>query len=125
MHKKGEGKLKKKKTSENYLDLIPGRRETLDWETDAEDKITLLQENKGIFHTIARKIFHRPRISRIHLDEMGNYIWPLLDGKRDVYEIGQLVKKRFGDKAEPLYERLITYLELLKEYGFIELRTKG
>ena len=87
--------------------------------------IVLILTNKGFFHGIARILFHRPRISKIHLDEMGNFIWPLLDGTRSVYEIGRLVEERFQDKAKPLYERLVQYLELLREYGFITFDNCG
>ena len=117
--------MKKKKTGENYLDKIPCRTDTIKWEMDEKGNIVLILTNKGFFHGIARILFHRPRISKIHLDEMGNFIWPLLDGTRSVYEIGRLVEERFQDKAKPLYERLVQYLELLREYGFITFDNCG
>ena len=52
---------------------------------------------------------------------MGSFLWPLLEGEKTVSEIGQAVKEEFGDKAEPLYERLVKYLEILKSYRFIQL----
>lgn len=55
---------------------------------------------------------------------MGNFVWPLIDGTRTVYEIAQLVKEEFGEKAEPLYERLVQYIQNLENYGFIEVREK-
>ena len=33
----------------------------------------------------------KPKVSQIHLDEMGNFVWPLIDGTRTVYEIAELV----------------------------------
>lgn len=62
-------------------------------------------ENKGAFNKVAQTLFNKPKVSQIHLDEMGNFIWPLMDGKRTVYDISQLVKEEFGEKAEPLYNR--------------------
>ena len=53
-------------------------------------------------------------------EKMGSFIWPLIDGKRTVYDIGQKVSEQFGDKAEPLYPRLTLYIRTLKEYGFIK-----
>lgn len=115
---------KKKVISANYLDFVPRHRPSLQYTMDNQGKITLLQENKGVFHFLAQKILKKPKVSQIHLDEMGNFVWPLIDGTRTVYEIAELVKAEFGDKAEPLYERIVQYIQTLENYGFIEVREK-
>lgn len=107
--------------TDNYLDKIPYYIEGLRWEQNEKGQVTLYQKNRGFFNCIAQKCFHRPEVSQIHLDEMGNFIWPLIDGERSIYEIAQQVKNQFGEKANPLYERLIQYLSMLKEYGFINM----
>jgi hypothetical protein len=53
---------------------------------------------------------------------MGSYIFTCIDGKRSVYEIGQLVKEKYGEEAEPLYERLSVYMNNLKNVGYITLK---
>ena len=53
---------------------------------------------------------------------MRNFVWPLIDGTRTVYEIAELVKAEFGDKAEPLYDRLVQYIRNLEAYGFVEVQ---
>lgn len=113
-----EQKLEK---NDNYLDKIPYYIEELRWEQDEKGQVILYQENKGFFNRIAQKCFHRPAVSQIHLDEMGNFVWPLINGKRSIYEIAQQVQEQFGEKANPLYERLIQYLNMLREYGFIDI----
>lgn len=110
--------------SANYLDLIPLHCASLRCTVDEMGNVTLFQENKGVFHFLAQKILKKPKVSQIHLDEMGNFVWPLIDGTRTVYEIAQLVKEEFGEKAEPLYERLVQYIQTLENYGFIEAREK-
>ena len=50
---------------------------------------------------------------------MGNFVWPLINGERSIESLSILVKEKFGEKAEPLYERLIKYFEILKSYDFI------
>lgn len=107
------------KVSANYLDFVPTHNPAIKFESDAQGKITILQENKGVFNFLAQKLFKKPRISQIHLDEMGNFIWPLIDGKKSVMDISVLVKEHFGDKAEPLYNRLVTYMQMLENYGFV------
>ena len=105
----------------NFLDVVPRHNPKVGFEISEDGKVTILQENKGLFNFIAQKLFKKPRISQIHLDDMGNFIWPLLDGERSLYDISVLVKEEFGEKAEPLYNRLVQYIRTLKSYGFIEL----
>jgi len=106
----------------NYLDFVPVHNETIEYKTNEEGNVTLFVENKGIFNTIAQKLFKKPRMSQIHLDEMGNFIWPLIDGTRSVYDISELVKAQFGEKAEPLYNRLVQYFKTLESYGFVTFK---
>jgi hypothetical protein len=65
-------------------------------------------------------MFRKPKISYVHLDEMGSFIWPLMDGKMDITEIGKYVEEKFGEAANPLYERLAKYFQILDSYGFVE-----
>jgi len=110
---------KKKQSSENYLERIPKRKQDLNWETDEKGLITLLIENRGVFNRIAQTCFKKPKISYIHLDEMGSFIWPLIDGETSVLELAEKVDARFGESAQPLYERLAKYIQILESYSFI------
>jgi hypothetical protein len=113
--------MKNKKQPENYLDKIPVKAE-IEWDNDEKGNVTLHVENKGLMNKIAQLIFRKPKVSYIHLDEMGNFIWPLIDGEKTVLEIGEYVKEHFGDKAEPLYERLSQYINTLEMYKFISIK---
>ena len=109
-----------KKNSENYLERIPLKNPEINWTTDESGMVTLQVENKGIANKIAQKLLKKPGISYIHLDENGSFIWPLIDGQKDIIAIGELVEERFGDKANPLYERLVKFFQILENYSFIE-----
>ena len=111
----------KKKIEENYLEKIPVRAE-IEWDTDSDGNVTLHIENKGVMNRIAQVLFKKPKVSYIHLDEMGSFIWPLIDGEKDILKIGESVKEHFGEKAEPLYERLSKYIQTLEAYKFIETK---
>lgn len=111
----------KKKKEENYLEKKPVRA-NIQWDTDENGNVTLHVENKGAMNKIAQMLFKKPKVSYIHLDETGNFIWPLLDGEKDIIEIGKSVKDHFGDKSEPLYERLSKYIQTLESYKFIEFK---
>lgn len=107
------------KSKENYLERRPMRPEEISWSVDENGMVILDIKNKGMFNKLAQILFHRPKISHIHLDEMGSFIWPLLDGEKDIVVLGVLVKEHFGDKAEPLYERLAKYFQILDSYSFL------
>lgn len=105
----------------NYLDFIPVKNPDFPSVADTEGKVTILVENKGFFHYLAQRILHKPRFTQVHLDKMGNYIWPRIDGKTSVLELSAMVKEEFGEEAEPLYNRMVKYIQILESYGFIAL----
>lgn len=113
--------MKKKKIviPKNYLEQVPVHPAGLAWSADEHGKITLQVENKGWAHWIAQRLFGRPKISYVHLDAMGNFLWPKIDGQRNLIELGELVEAEFGEQAYPLYERLARYFQILDSYGFI------
>ena len=109
-----------KNNNENFLDNKPIRNENIGWSADDNGIVTLEIENKGVFNRIAQKLFKKPKISYVHLDEMGSFVWPVIDGEKDITELGRLVDEHFGEKAHPLYERLAKYFQILHSYGFIK-----
>ncbi len=106
--------------SENYLERIPLVRADIPCKTDDEGIITLEVANKGVMNRIAQWLFCKPAVSYIHLDELGSYAVQCTDGQRDIVRIGELVKEKFGEKAEPLYERLAKFFQIMDSYGFVE-----
>lgn len=106
--------------SENYLERKPARPEGISWSADENGIITLDIENTGAFNRIAQKFFKKPKVTHIHLDEMGSFVWPLLDGEKNIIELGKEVENHFGEKANPLYERLAKYFQILDSYHFVE-----
>ena len=111
---------KKEVISKNYLEKIPMRPSHIKWNADEKGIITLDIENTGFMNRVAQVLFRKPRVSHIHMDEMGSFVWPLLDGKKNIVELGELVKEQFGEKANPLYERLAKFFQILDSYQFIE-----
>ena len=109
-----------KKSSENYLEKIPLKNPEIQWTADEKGIVTLQVENKGVANKIAQKLLKKPKISFIHLDENGSFVWPLIDGERDIIEIGKLVEANFGEKANPLYERLVRFFQILENYSFVQ-----
>ena len=108
----------KKNLEINYLEKIPLRNKDIHWTVDENGIMTLEIENRGVVNRIFQKLFKKPKKSFIHLDETGSFVWSLIDGERNVGKIGEELKKKFGEKAYPVYERLSKYFEILKSYGF-------
>lgn len=110
--------IKRKKINRNYLDSVYKRNPDLKW-AETDGKVVITMENRGFFNTVLQKLIKKPRFSDIDLDELGSCVWLALDGEKTIYEIGADVKNRFGEKAEPLYERLAVYMKQLENLGFI------
>ena len=114
--------MRKKKNEQaqiNYLDLIPQRAEGMGWHRDRKDCVVLEVKNIGLFNQIAQKVFNKPEITNVHLDQQGSYLWPLIDGEKTVTELAALQKEQFGEKAEPLYPRIVKYFQILESYHFV------
>lgn len=110
----------KKKQDSNYLEKIPMHSEDIKWKTDENGIVTLLVENKGVMNRIAQVLFKKPKVSFIHLDKTGSFVWPLIDGKKNIIELGKAVDEHFGEEAHPLYERLAQFFRILDSYGFVK-----
>lgn len=117
-------KRKKEETQINYLDLIPERNEKLRWHRDLKERVVLEVENTGLMNTIAQKLFNKPRFTKVHLDANGSFIWSQIDGEKTVEDIARLVKKEFGEAAEPLYPRIVKYFQIVESYHFIKFVNK-
>ena len=119
--------MRKKKKNEpqiNYLDLITKQNREIRWHRDLKQRVILEIENTGAFNTIAQKVFGKPRFTKVHLDPNGSFIWPLIDGEKTVSEIAVLVKEQFGEKAEPLYPRIVKYFQIMESYHFVSFINK-
>lgn len=115
---------KKVVITQNYLERIPYRPLEINWKADGEGIVTLEIENRGFMNRVAQKLFKKPKVSYIHLDKMGSFIWPVMDGKKTIIDLGKEVESHFGEEAYPLYERLAQYFRILDSYGFVKWANK-
>ncbi len=111
---------KQKIISKNYLDKIPSRPKQIAWSENSKGLVTLEIENKGYANKIAQMLFKKPKTSYIHLDKMGSFIWKNIDEKMDIHAIADKVNEKFGDEANPLYERLTIFFKIMDSYRFIK-----
>lgn len=102
-----------KKKKENFLDYVPICAPGYSWDVDEKGIVVIKVENKGFYNKIAQKFFKKPPVSYISLDEYGSFVWKQMDGKQTIFEIAQMVKENYKEKAEPLYERISKYFQIL------------
>ena len=109
----------------NYLEQIPVRNPDFPWKENDQGIVTVDMVHSGFFAALARKLWVTPKVSHIKLDRFGSFVWKQIDGERDLVEIGRLVKEEFGDKAEPLYERLAKFFDTLENSHFISFEKRS
>ena len=116
--------MKKKniQNSENYLERIPIRNESINWSKDENGIVTLEIDNIGIFNRIAQKLFKKTPVSYIHLDETVSFVWPLIDGNKSIMDLAEHLDNEFGQKAHPLYERIAKFIQILESYNFVQFK---
>lgn len=93
----------------NLLDLIPVRLHQ--WEQVSEDQIIILMPKfrNGFLRTWLMPRLRHPYI-RIKLDAYGSEVWRHCDGKTSVATIAQVLRQKFGEKIEPVYDRLALFI---------------
>lgn len=108
------------KQKDNYLERVYERSEKYTWTKDDSGNVTIEVENRGFFNKVMQLLLKKPKTSYVHLDELGSFVWQSIDGKRSIFEIGQLVAEHFGESANPLYERLVEFFSMLERGSFIK-----
>lgn len=89
-----------------------------EWEV-RNKKVFLVFQHDSFAERLARWLVKKPYVSDIELDELGSVTWQLIDGKNTVYDIAQKLTEKFGEKCQPINERLIMYLRYLNRKGWI------
>ena len=107
------------KKKENYLDFIPVVNGQNTWDRGEDGVVTIHMVNRGFYNTLAQKLVHTPRVSHIKLDDYGSFLWMRIDGVKTVGQLALELKEAYGEKAEPLYDRLVKYMQILRNNRFI------
>ncbi len=103
---------KRQTESLNLLDLYPVRK--VEWEEKKDGTVFLKKPKSGarMITWFIQKCGRSPFL-RIHLDEFGTSVWHLCTGDRTVEDIGKVLHGRFGQKIEPVYDRLGAFIKML------------
>lgn len=111
----------------NYLEVRPIRNynETV----DENNLVTvLIPKFKNRFAVKFVLPYMQHKFFKVKLDEFGSAAWLLIDKKRSVGEIAAELVKQFGEKIQPVEERLTRFFTGIYEQRlitFLEIQQKG
>lgn len=112
------------KERDNLLNYYP--RHAVPWERCEDGLVNLITpkfKNRIVKKYVVPKLRH-PNM-KIKLDEFGSYTWQLINGQTSINQIGQKLQGQFGEKIEPVYERLGLFITLLARRQYIYLNKSG
>lgn len=108
------------KPARNLYDLKPEQAHPFEELGDGKVDVLLPRYGDNMVGRLLKRIFSN-RPVRVHLDDVGASVWRLCDGQRTVHEIGESLHERFGERIEPVYDRLETFLTQMKRSGLIRM----
>jgi len=110
----------------NLLDMTPVRE--VEWEEDESGVVTLVRRRPRVRgpRSMGRWVSFMLAPPRIRLDEVGSFAWLRMSGSIDVGDLAALVREEFGDRVEPVNQRLGHLVRLLKRERFVSyMEPKG
>lgn len=113
---------KKKRIPANYLESVPVRCKDRPWRLKEDGMVEVDMENKGFYHWVAQKFFHKPRISHIALDQYGSVVWQNIDGENTVMDIIHIMEQAFPKEKDRMLDRVVTYMATLQRSRFITMK---
>lgn len=107
---------------DNFMALIPVKNERIEWMLDDLGFVQLVIKRNRRFEKIIRKFFKSPETMTMSLDAIGSIVWQAIDNRRDIATIAEILKIESTEPLDSLYERVRTYINILKHNKFIELK---
>jgi len=116
---------KKIKKDDNFLELIPKKNPNYQWIEKEDGLLQIIVPRDRLLDKVVRVIFKTSRQFTIHADSFGSFVLKNINVERNVEEFVIILRKKFGDEIEPLYKRLVTFLNTLRDNKFITLEKAG
>ena len=99
------------KDNEDVLNLKFRICDNVEYKIDDNWRVTIFEKQDHRIQRFFRKLkFRIPLYKEIEFDEISSAVFLDIDGNKTVKQIGEDLVKRFGDKVEPLYERLLIFI---------------
>ncbi len=95
-----------------FMELVP--EHNVRWEKTVQGQVCLWSPKythpfmvKYILPLIKKKEV------RISLDDYGSFAWQQIDGKKNIRQIGAVMLQEFGEKIEPVEQRLAIFINIM------------
>ena len=99
------------KNNQDILNIVYKVCDGIEYEVSEVGIVTILEKQDHKIQNFFRKLkFKIPTNKKIELDEYGSSVFLEIDGNKTVEEIGKVLEKKFGEQINPLYERLLVFL---------------
>lgn len=100
-------------TNEEILNIRFKICDDVEYKVNEVNKIvTVLEKQDCKIQRFFRKLkFKIPMYKEIEFDEYSSEVFTQIDGNKTVKEIGENLQLKYGDKVQPLYERLLVFLD--------------
>jgi hypothetical protein len=108
------------KREKNLLDMIPSKNDRLKTVPGEDGFLDVVIERNSLWDRFARLFAEIPPTFTVKLDAHGSFVWETINGHRNAGEIAAMLREKFGDDVEPIYERLALYLKLLANNNLIK-----
>ncbi|MDR1782401.1 MAG: PqqD family peptide modification chaperone [Bacilli bacterium] len=97
--------------NEDVLNIIYKHDDNLIYEVNDNGIVYIIKQYNHPIQNFFRKIkFKIPKEKKIELDEKSSFVFLQIDGVKTIKDIADLVDNRFGEKAYPLYENILLFL---------------
>ena len=106
----------------DWLSLYPIRQ--VEYELDEKSHAVLIIPHPENWFT--RKFLPKPKspAQRIHLDEIGTFIWQLFDGKSNISAICNRLREEYGENIQQAEERTVLFTQQMYKQEFIKVYSK-
>ncbi len=111
-------KKNKKENKINFLELTPIRKYQHEVREDEQIDVLVPKFTSKFGKKYINKKLRYPYI-KANLDELGSSTWLLIDGNKKVEDIANDLTNKYNEENNPIYDRLIQFLNDLYNNGFI------
>jgi hypothetical protein len=108
------------KKGKNLFDMIPVISEHITTEYEGELAVIAFPRFRSKFMLKYFVPRNRSPFIRIRLEVHGTALWKLIDGKRTVIEITEMLADHFQNEENYAY-RIATYIQQLQKQGFVKM----
>jgi hypothetical protein len=105
----------------NLLELIPERLVECNKTSDGLTHLVVPKFRGKRFGKFLTGRLRHPTW-KLDLDEVGTFVWDQIDGRTKVEMISEKMKNHFGDKVEPVYDRLNLFLFTMRKEELIRFK---